>query len=92
MRSFLFLNKCLPVIEAIDKGIDPASRPISKTLDCNEGNRFQACFDRILKAVIAILSCLALHSTPEELNVAQIAVGLRVEDALMTTCSNFNLK
>ena len=65
MRSFLSLNKCLlHVIETINIGINPASRPISKTPDCSQGNRVQACFDCILKinkAIIAILPCIALH-------------------------------
>ena len=46
----------------------------------------------INKAAIAILSDMALHSTPGELNIARLAVELGVEDAVMTTCSNLNLK
>ena len=34
---------------------------------------------RIKKAVIAILSCIALYSTSEELNIVRLAVELRIE-------------
>ena len=46
--------------------------------------RVRTCFDRMLninKAAIAILSDMALHSTPGELNIARLAVELGVEVA-----------
>ena len=43
-------------------------------------------------AVIAILTCIALHSSPEELNVVQLTVEFWLENALMATYSNLNLK
>lgn len=35
---------------------------------------------------------MALHSTPEELSVVQLAVEFRVENALVATRSNLDLK
>ena len=95
MRSFLSLKCLLPVVAATDRGISPASRPIGMTPDCCQRRRVQACFGCILginKAVISIPPCIALHSTPEELNIVQTAVKLWVKDTLVTACSNLNLK
>ena len=85
----------MPVIKTANIGINPSSRPVGKTPGSNKGNRVQAYSHRILKinrAVIATPPGIALHSTPKELDIVQLAVGLRIGGALMAAWSNLNLK